>query len=269
MSDDSNANDQTSIIRRPMPVWLAGIIIGTLLGGGVTFQVMRAVGYKVPDQNDTSMQAPMAGGGGGMGGGGMMGGGMMGGGMGGGGGAREKRSLTALVGKLQLLSKGLRIELDPAQADTIAAKLVELDQAEKMTGDEAQAHLDAMEEILTDEQKAALGGIELPRGGSSGGRGMGGGMMGGMGGMGGAAAPPAGAAGAAPGGGSPPPGMMGGGMMGVGGPPADENPFQQEANQKRLRDLMDRLRPSSAETSNATEEPVATEATEEVQSAKP
>jgi hypothetical protein len=249
MSDDSNVCDRPSLLRRPMPVWLAATILGALLGGGVTFQVMRAVGYELSDPNKSN--SPMAGGPNMMpgmgGGGGMMG--MMGGGMMGGGGAREKRSLTALVGKLELLSAGLQFELNPEQAQTIAAKLIELEQAEKMTNDEAKAHLDAIEELLTEEQKATLAAIELPRGGSSGGRGMGGGMMGGAGG------PPTGAAAMSPGGGGPPPGMMGGGMVGGGGPPPDENPFEQEANQKRLRDLLDRLRPSSAETPGESEQP--------------
>jgi len=253
MSDDFNARDQKSFIQRPMPMWLAATIIGAVLGGGATFQVMRAVGYDLPDLNATavtnapSMMPTM---GGGMGG--MMGGGMMGGG-----GAREKRSLTALVGKLELLSKGLQFELDPGQAPKIAAKLAELDQAEKMTNEEAKAHLDAIEEVLTEEQKATLAAIDLPRGGPSGGRGMGGGMMGGMGAAGG---PPAGPGALPLGGGGPPPGMMGGGMMGGGGPPPDENPFEQEANQKRLRDLLNRLRPQSAEAPNTAEESVATEA---------
>jgi hypothetical protein len=36
-------------------------------------------------------------------------------------------------------------------------------------------------------------------------------------------------------------------MMGGGGGNPDENPFTQEANQKRLRDLRNRLSPASAE----------------------
>lgn len=38
------------------------------------------------------------------------------------------------------------------------------------------------------------------------------------------------------------------GMMGGGNP--DENPFSQEANQKRLRDLLSRLSPPSVEGSD-------------------
>jgi len=66
-------------------------------------------------------------------------------------------------------------------------------------------------------------------------------------------------------------------MMGAGGSPPDENPFVQETNQKRLRNLLDRLRPSSPETPDAangsdatevaetTEVPITTEETESPQ----
>ncbi|HUY33747.1 MAG TPA: hypothetical protein VMV69_13435 [Pirellulales bacterium] len=248
MSDSSSVPERKSFIQRPMPAWLAAIIVGIALGGGVTYQVMRAVGYDLPDPNKNNgppadmqaMMSRMGGGGAGMMGGG--GGGM--GGMMGGGGARGKRSLTALVGKLDLLSKGLHIDIGTEQAEKIAAKLADLDHTKQMTDDEAQKHLDAIQEVLTEEQQATVAAIELPRG-RSGGRGMGG-MMAGMGGAGG---PP-------PGSGAMPPGGGGGGgpagMMGGGGPPSDENPFRQETNQKRLHDLLNRLQPSPIETPETT-----------------
>ncbi|HVC98859.1 MAG TPA: hypothetical protein VND64_34660 [Pirellulales bacterium] len=273
----SNVNDQTSFIRRPVPVWLAAIIIGSILDGGVTFQVMRAVGYELPYSNTSSgltenmratidgmgvdptqcifqkeyekhLRAMMAR----MGGGGS---GMMGGGTGDVGGAREKISLTSLVGKIEFLTR-LQFELDPGQSLRITATLAELDRAEEMTCDEANAHLNTIHEILNQEQKTTLAAMESFRGETSSGRGMDG--------IGGAAGGPAG--------GVSPPGMMKGGMMGGGGSPPDENPFVQETNQKRLRDLLDRLRPSSAETPDAatevaetTEVPTTTEETESPQ----
>ena len=156
---------------------------------------------------------------------GMMGGGMMGmmGGGGFGGGPNGKRSLTTLVGKLELLTRGnVRIELDADQAAKISAKLAELDATEKMTADEAQKQFEELEAMLTPEQKETIEAVGLP-GGGRGGRGGRGGPGGGPG---------------APGGGM---GMM----MGRGGPPADndENPFRQEANDKRLQDLLARVKP--------------------------
>jgi hypothetical protein len=206
--------------------------------------------------------APAAGGMPGMGGGGppMMGGmgGMMGGMMGGGGGGGEKRALTSLVGKLELLSRPdltLHVELTSEQAQGIAAKLAEFDKAEKMTGDDAQEAVAALEAILTPEQKEVLNTIGLPFGRGGGGRGGFGGGGGGRGAAGrpggggpGAGGPPGGGPpGGGPPAGGPPGGGMGGGMMGgMGGGNPDENPFTQEANQKRLRDLLARLAPGTA-----------------------
>jgi hypothetical protein len=171
---------------------------------------------------------------------------MGGGGFGGGGGG--KRALTSLVGKLELLSRpglNLHVELSPEQSQAIATKLAEFDSAEKMSGDEAQEAADALEGLLTSEQKAVVDAIGLPFGGG-GGRGGGGsrGAAGRPGGgpPGGAGTPAGGHAGGGPPGGGPP-GMMGGG----GGGNPDENPFTQEANQKRLRDLLARLNPASVE----------------------
>jgi hypothetical protein len=164
---------------------------------------------------------------------------MMGmGGMGGGGGgaaAAGKRNLTSLVGKLELLSRAnlkLHVELDPDQVKNIAEQLAALDAAETMTAEEAQSHLESLEALLTPEQKETISLIGLPGGGPGGQRGGGG---------------PPGPGGAGPGGPGGPPGgpPMMGMMMGMGGGPPDANPFAQETNQKRLRDLLTRLQPSS------------------------
>jgi hypothetical protein len=173
---------------------------------------------------------------------------MGGGGFGGGGG---KFALTSLVGRLELLSRPdlkLRVELNEEQSKAIAAKLTELDQAEKLTGDEAQEALDALEAVLTPEQKEIVNAIGLPRGGRGGGGGRGAGGRPG-GGPPGAGGPPGGGRGGPPGGGPPGGGPPGGGMMGMGmgGGNPDENPFTQEANQKRLHDLLARLAPESGE----------------------
>ena len=177
-----------------------------------------------------------------MGGGGM--GGMGGGGRGGGGGG-GKFALTALVGKLELLSRPdlkLNIELTADQAQAIADKLTEFDKAEKMSGEEAQEGVDALEALLTPEQKVVVSAIALP--GGRGGRGGGGGGRGAAGRPGGGGGPSGG--GAPPGAAGPPAGGGMGMMMGGGGGNPDENPFTQEANQKRLRDLRARLSPAPA-----------------------
>jgi hypothetical protein len=172
------------------------------------------------------------------------------------------------VGKLELLSKGLHVELNAEQSAKIATKLAELAALEKMTGDEAQEHLDHLKQILTDEQMAAVDAIGLPRGG----RGGGGGPMGG-----GMGAP---SAGGPPGAGQMPrPGMMGGppgggGPPGAGGPGGsdDANPFVEEANQKRLRGLMGRLQPSAVdapEAANDPQEPTDPASSDDSESAQP
>lgn len=242
-----------------LPAWIASGVLGLALGAGAMY-----LGLKLSeDPNEAKAVAgdaatpaaapggPMMGGGGmgGMGGGGMG----MGGGMGGGGGGGAgKRNLTALVGKLELLSRSdvkLQVELDAEQAKKVATQLQELDKAEKMTAEEAQTHLDSLESFLTEEQKKTLGLISLPFGRS----GPGGGGRGAAG-RPGAGSPPPPMAGAPPGG-AVPPMMMGGGMGGMGGGNPDENPFSQETNQKRLHDLLARLAPSSS----STESPAAAE----------
>jgi hypothetical protein len=141
------------------------------------------------------------------------------------------------------------VELNEEQAKSIAVKLAELDKAEKMSGDEAQEALDALEAVLTPEQKDIVNTIGLPRGGRGGGGGRGAGGRPGGGGPPGAGGPPGGGRGGPPGGGPPGGGGMMGMGMGMGGGNPDENPFTQEANQKRLRDLLARLAPDSVEAS--------------------
>jgi hypothetical protein len=166
---------------------------------------------------------------------------------GGGAGANGKRALTTLIGKLELLSRPtltLHVELDAEQAKAVAAKLEEFDKSETMTADEAQASVDSLEALLTQEQKDALAAIGLP--GGRGGRGGGGGG----GGAPGAGGPPAGGGGG------------GGGMMGMGGgAPSNpnENPFTQEANHKRLHDLLVRIAPSSVVTEEKKDAAIAEE----------
>lgn len=260
MSETSNACCASGA--KGLAAWVTSGVLGLTLGAG---GMLLGIQYYYPDfakKPEAPTQSgpiqspgmpPMGGGGMMGGGGGGMGGGMMGGGMMGGGGG-GKRALTMLVGKLELLSRPevkLNIQLDPEQSKAIAAKLKELETTESMTADEAQANVDTLEGLLTVEQKDTLGLIGLPqgRGGGRGGPGGGGGGRGGAPGGGG----PAAGAGGAPAAHSGPPsgggGGMGGGGMGGGNP--TENPFTQEANQKRLHDLLSRLSPESA---SATEE---------------
>jgi hypothetical protein len=236
--------------RRAMPIWLSSGLVGAFVGGGAALATMHGVGYHWAKPTETAGggRAESAGGGagampgmggppsgmmGGMGGG-MMGGG--GGGMGGGGGgaaSRSRRDLTTLVGKLDLLTRGVAIDLTDEQASQIAEAISDLDKEDEMTEDQATERVDGLKQILTSDNQSALDSIELPR---RGGRGAGGGGPGGGG----------------PGGGGGMMGMMGAGMgtggpMAMGGPgqqPSNENPFKQEDNAKRLQSLLARLRPS-------------------------
>ncbi len=239
MSDSANVCTTQGAASRSCPGWIAGGILGLAAGlvGGALL-LIYGYGFRSPEWSVRTSNIPGAGGGDapptmGMGGGMMMG---MGGGPGGG--ANGKRSLTALVGKLELLSRPdltLRVELNAEQTEKVAAELAALNEAEKLTDDDAQSRLEVLEALLTAEQKAAIEAIGLPRPGAGG--------------------PPGGAPGAGPPGAAPP--MMGmgmpgggGGMMGMGGGAPDENPFAQETNQKRLKDLLARLKPAAAETND-------------------
>lgn len=197
-------------------------IIGFVIGAGVSFLGMHFYGprekFDVPSDVPAQAASPPPGGaapGGGMGGaaaGGAMtppagGMGAPGGGMGG---AAGKRNLTALVGKLELLSRdklNLHLTFDGEQAQKISAELANLESAKTLTDEEAQSRLEALEASLTPEQKETIDAIGLPR-------------------------PPGGGPGA-------------GGGMGAAAP--DANPFVQETNEKRLKDLLERLKSTSPE----------------------
>ena len=157
-----------------VPDGIAKGILGFALGAGLTFLGMHFYGPRI-EQTYVEMSGTPPMGAGGMGPG-MPG---MGGGMGRGGGAAGKRNLTALVGKLELLSREdlkLHLTLDADQSAQVAKELAALDTAETLTADEAQEHLDALEGLLTPEQKVAVDAIGLPRSGGGGGGGrMGGG----------------------------------------------------------------------------------------------
>ena len=238
---------------------ITAVLLGAVIGAAVTFASITACGYTLekkeppaqaaaqPPTGDAQAGTPgmppggmpggmpqggmpgMPGRGGppmgmmaGMGGGGGMGGGFGGGGFGG---PSGKRDLTQLVGKLELLTRGnLRVELDTDQSAKIAAKLAELDKAENMTADEAQKQFEELKGMLTASQNEAIDAVGLPFGGRGGRGGGGGGGFGGGGGRGGM--------------------MMGRGGPGGGGGSDDENPFRQEANQKRLQDMLARLKPA-------------------------
>lgn len=216
---------------------LMGVVLGGIIGAAGTFAAIHASGYSLEKKSATPdlTSQPLSGesaaagapAGGGPAAGGpppMMGmGGGMGMMMGGGGGPNGKRSLTNLVGKLELLTRGnLNLALDAEQAAKFASKLEELEKTDKLTADEAQKDFEELEGLLTPDQKAVVDAIGLPFGGGRGGRGgPGGGPGGGM-----------------------------GGMMGRGGPPGgqdDENPFKQETNEKRLHDFLARLKPASGQ----------------------
>jgi hypothetical protein len=188
----------------------------------------------------------MGGGSGGMGGG--RGGGMGGGGPGGagpGGAPRVHRDLTAIVGKIELLTRGLHLELNQGQRYKLAALIETMERDEEMTEEAAKGFLDAIQDILTTENAELVASIELPRPG--------------RGGPGAGAAPRGNGNGARPvptpgesggsglgapaAGGTAAPGGAGGPFGGGGGPAAPEsnNPFKQEENAKRLRDLRERI----------------------------
>ena len=233
MSDVKSSSADGSGMNATVPTWLGAGLIGLVLGAGGTLLVLRVYeGNRVATADPADVQvvttAPPMGTGGMGGGGGMMSAppmGMMG--MGGGGRPQEKTNLTSLVGKLEILTReSLHVDLAPEQTGKIAEQLAKLDQAEKMTTEEAKEHLANLEALLTPDQKATLDSIGLPfrrpGGGAGGASGPGG---------------PGGPGGAMPG------PMMGGGSMGGAGSEND-NPFKRETNQKRLRDLLTRIRPS-------------------------
>jgi hypothetical protein len=214
MSDTTNSCCSS----KGVPGWFASGLLGLIIGAGGTLLAVYEGplgnyknGMLKPDPSAPPPAPPMMGGGGGG----------AGGGGGGGAAAAGKRTLTTLVGKLELLSRpdlNLHIQLDAEQSKAIAEKLAEFEKAESMSGEQAGENATALESLLTDAQKAIIASIGLPQNRPAGGGGAGGG---------------------APAGGPPP------APASHGGPPAppnpDENPFSQETNKKRLQDLLGRL----------------------------
>ncbi|MEX2119619.1 MAG: hypothetical protein WD847_08490 [Pirellulales bacterium] len=127
-----------------------------------------------------------------------------------------------MVGKLDLLTDGLSIELTDKQRDDLASHLSGLEAMDELASADAERRIKLIRVELTPEQRSAVEAIELPRrrGGGGGGGGMGGGGGGGGGG--------------GPGGG-------GGGPGGGGGAGGNTNPFKEEATAKKLENLRRKL----------------------------
>ena len=203
---------------KKVPDGIANGVLGFALGAGVTFLAMHFYGPRVlvfspPPPADMGLTPDGVGltpDGGGPGGG--MGGALVNAAGGGNPGAAGKHGLTALVGKLELLSReklNLKLKLDSDQAATIAAELAQIQAAKTLTAEEAQSHLEALESLFTPEQKETVDSIHLPADRPAGGTGTG----------------------------------EDGGMV---GPADDENPFAQEANEKRLKELLERIKPAGS-----------------------
>jgi hypothetical protein len=220
MSDSTNAsanevsatndspNAAAATAQKSMPAWFIAGILGVFLGGcggfllakfgyGNRVRVIRTPAnagenYGLPP----TMGAPSAGE------------------PGAGGEANDKRSLAALVGKVELLTRPnfkLTLELNPEQQATLAPELTAIKQMETMTDEDARKRLEAMEALLTPEQKATLDVFSLPRRRGN----------------------PGGPSSGAP--------SMGGGLP-------EDNPFaQDQTNQQRLDDLLGRLPPPADE----------------------
>jgi hypothetical protein len=158
--------------------------------------------------------------------------------------------LQSLVGKLDLLTRGLHLKLETDQSAKILAALEALDKDEEMTEEVAKEHLDAINEILTTENTELIGSIELPRpragGGGGGGRPSAQGPAprpatadGGGAAAGGSAGPGVQSVSATGSGTAPVMSMGGGGQQ-----PSNDNPFKQEDNSKRLQRLREQIRSS-------------------------
>ncbi len=175
-----------------------------------------------------------------------------------GGGPTATRELTALVGKLELLTKGLQVNLDSETAGKLASVLAKLDSEAEMTEEAAINHIAAITALLSPENKSAIDSIELPRRrtarasgdqGSSGpgaggpGSGRGGGRGGGQAGPGQGGAVRVGPTGTGS--------IATTGVVGTsnerGGNEATDNPFKQEENAQRLHKLRQRISDSSAD----------------------
>ncbi len=159
--------------RRVVPTWLSAGLVGVLVGVGAALTAMHAAGYhwRLPSAEEVGGEAYVAGMEGAPMGPTGMGMGMGMGGMGGfAGGSRAARELTTLVWKLDMLTKGLSIELSKEQAAKLAEQLAALDKDEQITGKQLARDLlpvfDNLKRALdtvTDEQKAVLDSIARPR----------------------------------------------------------------------------------------------------------
>jgi hypothetical protein len=152
-----------------------------------------------------------------------------------------------MVGKLDLLTAGVHLELTEEQQAKIAATLADIDQVDELTDDDAKEVLDSIRDVLSDEQKDSLASIDLPRRGGGRGGAPGGGM--GMGASGGTAKSKEEAGKSADA--KTREGMtgMGAGPMMTGSTPPSgpSNPFKSSENEARLKRLRDRLNKSMSD----------------------
>jgi hypothetical protein len=207
-------------------------ILGFVLGACVTFMVMQPIGTEQSKDANFSQQlaaqTPTD----------VMGGDSIAAsqmsaadlnlrGRGGRGSRGAKRFLATLVGKLELLSRpDLRVEFEAEQAKAIADRLEQLNKAESMYGDEAEEFFYSIERLLTSEQKAIIAEIALPIDVGFGPVMNGSELATGV---------------------SVSSNTSVSGMTTTGGARRDESPFTREVNQKRLRDLLNRLSRSRPE----------------------
>lgn len=131
-------------------------IIGAAVGAGAMFLVMYYLGFRtspdsaavfVPPPSDPAsfVAVPMPG-------------------MGG---PQNKRQLTSLVGRMELLTRDnldLHVVLSADQAQKIAERLKLLDESERMSDEDAERERQQLEELLYPEQRAILDTIGMPRG---------------------------------------------------------------------------------------------------------
>lgn len=131
-------------------------IIGAAVGAGVMFLVMYYLGFRTSRNSDpvlvplppdpaSFVAVPLPG-------------------MGG---PQNKRQLTSLVGRMELLTRDnldLRVVLSADQAEKIAVHLKRLDEIARMSDADADLERRQLEELLTPEQRTILDTIGMPRG---------------------------------------------------------------------------------------------------------
>jgi hypothetical protein len=197
MSHSTNSSAAPAESASQISALLNAGIIGAAVGAGAMFLVMYYYGYRAsdavvpvaPPQPDPAsvVAVPLPG-------------------MGG---PQNKRQLTSLVGRMELLTRDnldLHVVLSADQAEKIAVRLKQLDEIARMSDADAELECQQLEELLTPEQRAILDTIGMPRGS---------------------------------------------GMMPPGFGEFDENPFALEVNHSRLRDLLGRLAPATADDAAA------------------